>query len=42
MLGAMNSLEDALEEAYRQNMARLGRAPYEESEPTTGKPDDKN
>ena len=42
MLGAMNSLEDALEEAYRQNMARLGLEPYEESQSTTGKPDNKN
>ena len=42
MLGAMNALEDALEEAYRQNMARLGLEPYEESQSTTGKPDNKN
>lgn len=30
MLGAMNALEEALEEAYRQNMARLGLEPYDE------------
>ena len=42
MLGAMNALEDALENAYRQNMARLGLEPYEGSKPTTDKPDDKN
>ena len=30
MLGAMNALEDAMIEAYRQNMARLGLEPYDE------------
>ena len=38
MLGAMNALEDAMIEAYRQNMARLGLEPYEESESTSAKP----
>ena len=42
MLGAMNALEDALENAYRQNIARLGLEPYEGSKPTTDKPYDKN
>lgn len=42
MLDAMKGLKEALNEAYRQNMARLGLEPYEVSGPTTAKPDDKS
>ena len=42
MLGAMNGLEDAIRSLVIQSMERQGITPLNQSESTTGKPDDKN